>query len=229
MALADQNKGNSSQVSSNQDGPNVQLADCVKRNLRNAWCEPLHPPSVRAFEELSAMLTTDEVTKLVLDSGCGTGGSTKALAERYPEKTVIGVDRSAARLRQLPPGSLVARQGNCIWVRARLESFWRLVYGANWEVQKHYLLYPNPWPKSDQMNKRWHAHPVFPVVLALCDNIELRTNWDIYAEEFASVIEWSTGERPRVGQFSPIEPISPFERKYSASAHPLYRVRTLRV
>ena len=217
---------NSSQVLSNQDGPNAQLAECVTRHFNNAWREPLHPPSIRAFDELQALLNPGDERVLVLDSGCGTGESTQNLAELHPQKTIIGIDRSAARLRRLPMGCLATRQGNCIWVRARLESFWRLVYGAGWEVGKHYILYPNPWPKSDQLNKRWHAHPVFPVVLALCGNIELRTNWGIYAEEFSRVIGWSTGKQPDFGLINPERPISPFERKYAASAHQLYRLVT---
>ena len=168
MAASITSKGDSSTVSSNQQGPNPRLKECVGRHYQDAWREPLHSPSINAFEHLQGLLNSGDECRLILDSGCGSGKSTQALAAIYPEHVVICIDRSAARLRQLPPGGLTARQGNCIWVRARLETFWRLLYGAGWMVEKHYLLYPNPWPKSEQLRKRWHAQPAFPILLAIC-------------------------------------------------------------
>ena len=182
---------------------------------------------MRAFEETQKLLSAKERNGFILDSGCGTGESTVALATMHPGNIVIGIDRSAVRLRRVAANKLATREGNCVWVRARLETFWRLMLGANWGVEKNYFLYPNPWPKSEQMKKRWHAHPSFPVVLKLCRNIELRSNWEIYAEEFVRAIEWSGCDRPKVELFSAENTISSFEKKYAASGHKLYRVRTV--
>lgn len=226
MAMANYGAGKSRQVSSNQHGPHVRLKACVQGHYANAWCEPLHQASVSAFDALQELLEPAEQRRLVLDLGCGTGQSTVELAKLHPARIVIGVDRSEIRLHELPSGQLASRRGNCIWIRARLETFWRLVYGADWDVEKQYLLYPNPWPKSAQLKKRWHGHPVFPIVLAVCGNIELRCNWQIYAEEFARVVAWSGGNKAETELFSPEIPISPFERKYAASGHQLYRVCT---
>jgi tRNA G46 methylase TrmB len=224
MPAAIKNAGNSAPVSSNQAGPHARLEETVLRHYRNAWCEPLHKPSQLAFEELQSLLNPREPDRLILDSGCGTGTSTLALAELHPGSMVIGIDRSAARLRRIPGGSLAIRKGNCIWLRSRLETFWRLAYGAQWRVEKNYLLYPNPWPKSEQLKKRWHAHPVFPIVLALSGTIELRSNWRIYAEEFAAAMAFSGRSSAGVERFNPEYPISPFEKKYVASGHQLWRV-----
>ncbi len=226
MAVTIHKKGKSTPVQSNQNGPHARLRETVLRHYENPWCEPLHKPSVRAFYEMQILLRPGGQQGLILDSGCGTGTSTLALAEMHPGRIVIGIDRSAARLRRIPAGLLATREGNSIWVRARLETFWRLVYGMGWQVNKNYLLYPNPWPKSEQLKKRWHAHPVFPILLALSGSIELRTNWRIYAEEFALAAEVSGSPRPGVDRFSPENPISPFEKKYMASGHDLYRVYT---
>ena len=116
------------------------------------------------------------------------------------------------------------REGDCLWVRADLATFWRLAREAHWPVSHHYLLYPNPWPKPGQLQRRWHAHPVFPTVLELGGRLEMRTNWRIYAEEFALALEHYTGAAVRPSTLQVKEPVSPFERKYRDSGHPLYSV-----
>lgn len=155
---------------------------------------------------------------LVLDSGCGTGASTRWLAAANPGAMVIGVDKSADRLsrhgEQGPGYSLV---------RADLNDFWRLLRASEHRVSRHYLLYPNPWPKPRQLNKRWYASPAFPVILGLGGVLELRTNWSIYAEEFAAALALA-GVASDVESFTPDEPICPFEDKYAASGQTLYRL-----
>jgi hypothetical protein len=57
---------------------------------------------------------------------------------------------------------------NAILLRAELSDFFSLVaYESDWIVHSHYLLYPNPYPKSKHLKRRWHGHPIFPVMLSL--------------------------------------------------------------
>jgi tRNA G46 methylase TrmB len=57
---------------------------------------------------------------------------------------------------------------NAILLRAELSDFFSLVaYESDWIVHSHYLLYPNPYPKAKHLKRRWHGHPIFPVMLAL--------------------------------------------------------------
>ena len=55
----------------------------------------------------------------------------------------------------------------------------------NWRLIRHYLLYPNPYPKASQLRKRWYGSPAFPSLLALVGVLTVRSNWPIYVEEFA--------------------------------------------
>ena len=73
-------------------------------------------------------------------------------------------------------------------LQANLIDFWRLSVQTEWRLQKHYLLYPNPWPKKKHLQRRWHGHPVFPSILELGGELELRTNWKIYADEFNQAV-----------------------------------------
>ena len=205
-------------VQSNQPGPHRRLDQVVARHRDSAWRAPIHPASRSAYACFVSSL--DRNSPLVLDSGCGTAWSTARLAERYPEATVIGVDQSAARLARFCEPELA----NMRRIRARAEDFWRLLAADGIRPARHFLLYPNPWPKAAHLRRRWHGHPVFPDLLALGGVLELRTNWQIYAEEFCCAAGICGIDTPPVVSFSVDSPLTPFERKYAESGHRLYRL-----
>lgn len=219
--------GCSSRVRSKQEGVHPHLIKTVSRHLEAPWLAPIHHASREAFEQVCLLLGRDQEMPMILDSGCGTGQSTRHLARLHPESLVIGIDRSAARLDHGVRMEMPFRDGRCIWVRAELASFWRLAFGAGWRPAHHYLLYPNPWPKPSHLSRRWHGHPVFPTLLRLGGEIELRCNWHIYAEEFAAAAAEITGIASELDRIRGESPVSPFERKYLASGHELYRVRVV--
>jgi tRNA (guanine-N7-)-methyltransferase len=90
---------------------------------------------------------------------------------------------------------------------------------------RHSLLYPNPWPKKQHLGRRWHGHPVFPAVVALGGRFECRSNWRIYIDECAAALTQLTGLPVQTEAFDAVAPITPFEEKYRASGHALWRCR----
>jgi tRNA (guanine-N7-)-methyltransferase len=212
----------SREVQSAQIGIHPRLLETLQRHLRSAWQQPIHTPTLQAFERLRA-LGLDQSQAILLDSGCGTGESTLQLAAQYPAHCVIGIDQSAARLARLAPIG-IARHGNAILMRAELSSFWRLFVAAGWQADRHYLLYPNPWPKAAHLGRRWHGHPVFPTLLRSARSFELRTNWCVYAEEFAFALDYAGCSGATAEAFVCDEAMTPFERKYRDSGHELRRV-----
>jgi tRNA (guanine-N7-)-methyltransferase len=183
----------------------------------------LHGATCRAFEALAAELS-GENRPLILDSGCGTGESTRLLAERFPAALIIGVDKSSDRLSRVGAERFPWSEGNAIWLRGELSTFWRLALRAGWRLQRHYLFYPNPWPKPGHLQRRWHAHPVFPDLLKLGGRLEMRTNWRVYADEFAFVVNRLSGATVAPFCVEDAAAVSPFERKYRASGQALYSV-----
>lgn len=163
---------------------------------------------------------------LILDSCCGVGQSSIALARAFPDHYVIGVDQSASRLQRGKPGEGVLPD-NLDLVRADLVDYWRLMHAAGLRLARHYLLYPNPWPKIGHLSRRWHGHAVFPTLLALGGSLECRSNWRIYIDEFAFAVERLTGLAAACEVYSPDEALTPFERKYLDSGHTLFRTRVL--
>jgi tRNA (guanine-N7-)-methyltransferase len=110
-------------------------------------------------------------------------------------------------------------------IRGDLVDIWRILEDADIRLEKHFILYPNPWPKSQHLQRRWHAHAVFPAIIRLGGQLILRTNWEIYAREFADAVQIATGKRPALYQYFPGTFISPFEKKYFLSGHTLYEVK----
>eukprot|EP00804_Cyclotella_cryptica_P003718 CCRYP_008895-RA/>CCRYP_008895-RA protein AED:0.37 eAED:0.37 QI:146/0.5/0.33/1/0.5/0.33/3/0/435 len=165
----------------------------------------------------------DSRVKVILDSGCGTGRSSLIIGERYPDCVVIGIDRSLVRLNKNKEyRNKVDRTSNSdggnengdsqevqpiskniLLLRADLVDFWHLCLSSReWQqkvqILKHYLLYPNPYPKSSRLKSRFYAHPSFPLLMLTlmmdghdtCDRqMIIRSNWKGYLEEFATAVE----------------------------------------
>ncbi len=161
---------------------------------------------------------------LIIDAGCGVGLSTRKLAQQFPDAFVIGVDQSAHRLQRQTrwQGS---EPSNFITVRADLVDFWQRMALARIQPLRHYLLYPNPWPKKAQLQRRWHGHPIFPTLLRLGGHLECRSNWKIYIDEMALALTQLTGLEVPTEQWlvDPAIALTPFEQKYVTSGHTLWR------
>lgn len=236
--------GNSRPVRSAQRGPHDDLRARVLTHLASPWRRPIAFHTRAAFE-VAAARAAAHAGPVQLDAGCGNGTSTLQIAANAPQALVIGVDKSSARLGGSPPDAARARRGpiddglpelrptnrdhggNMLLLRADLRDFWRLALAADWRPARQVLLYPNPWPKPAQLARRWHAHPVFPFLVALGGTLELRSNWLAYVEEFAAALE--VCEVP--AQIAPLAMhdtagsiVSPFERKYLASGQTCWRL-----
>ena len=212
------NLGNSKPVSSNQSAVHENLEAIVTKHLCTTDRTPI-PDFVHDSFELMRKALSQTGLPLWLDSFCGTGISTRKLAEQNPNFCVIGIDQSEQRLKAEPPADLT----NCLLIRSDCDALWRLMAQHNIQTQRHTLFYPNPWPKASQFKRRVHGHASFKALLQISPNLELRTNWDIYALEFAQAL--TIARRPtELTSFVPKEPITRFEAKYVASQHRLWRV-----
>lgn len=208
--------GRSRVPQSAQTGPHEQLAALIERRRGQDFRKPVAPYSAEAFKVFAAVCRPD--APLIVDSCCGVGESTLHLAERFPDHFVLGVDQSADRLSRAP-----VLPANALLLRADMADIWRLLLDGGYRPARQYMLYPNPWPKIGQLARRWPAHPVFPQVLALGGVIECRSNWRIYVEEFALAARLLVSRNATVEAFVPEVPMTPFERKYLASGHALFR------
>ncbi len=211
--------GNSRRVVSNQTGLNASLEKVVHKHLSTEFKKPYHQPTVDAFNSLSEKLEGDS-RPLVFDSCCGVGESSVKIAQKHPDSMIIGLDKSIYRLSRTP----LAIPDNVILLQVDLNDFWRLAVDAGWKLSHHYLLYPNPWPKSKHFQRRWHGSAVFPSILKLGGILELRSNWKTYVDEFAASLDIAKIDT-EVEKYSSDESITPFERKYWASGQDSWRLK----
>lgn len=216
---------NSRPVSSSQTDAHAQLQHLIERHLAAPYQKPVMAHNRAAFAQFLQHWRSAGEPPLILDAGCGVGLSTYHLATQSPHCLVLGVDQSADRIdrQTLWPGPLPP---NALLLRAELADFWRLMLAERIPVARHYLLYPNPWPKIGHLGRRWHGHPVFPAAIALGGVIECRSNWPIYIDEFAAALRQLGVPGVRIESHQPIRPITPFEIKYLASGHALWRCRS---
>ena len=215
--------GNSRFISSAQTGPHRDLEAVVRRHMAHPFRKPVADYNREALAAaLAARAAWNTQAPLILDAGCGVGWSTLNLAQAFPDHFVIGVDQSLDRISRGKPMEMPA---NAVLIRADLVDFWRLLAGEGIRLARHYNLYPNPWPKIGHLARRWQGHAVFPVWKDLGGELECRSNWRIYIEEMAQALSLLSGQTVLAEAWQTAEPITPFEKKYLASGHELWRCR----
>ncbi|WP_240554920.1 tRNA (guanine(46)-N(7))-methyltransferase TrmB [Oceanicoccus sagamiensis] len=212
---------NSRIITSNQAGIHDSLEPVVRRHLNSRFRRPYPDYSLEVFEQAEQRASQYQ-GNLILDSYCGVGESTVNLARQYPEALVIGIDKSVVRLAKHDEHYRQSGVDNYLLLRADVDDFWRLAVDANWQLARHCVFYPNPWPKSSQLKRRVHGSPLFPSLLALKGEVELRSNWPVYVQEFAAALEIA-GFSAKSKPFTPEPVITPFERKYGESGQVLWR------
>jgi tRNA G46 methylase TrmB len=223
LAVKDAMFANSSPVNSNQENrPHRRLQEIVARHLAQPFLKPVTAYNQAAFNFSMDAWHVAGKPPLILDAGCGVGLSTYHLAIRFPDHFVIGVDQSAHRLSRIPDWNGRLPE-NCVRIRADLTDYWRLLHATGIATARQYLLYPNPWPKAAHVRRRWHAHPVFPVMAMIGGIFECRSNWPVYIEECASALTAVGAVNIEYGRYAPSEIMTPFERKYLASGHEVWR------
>lgn len=212
--------GDSKAIVSNQDGIHEKLTEIVEKHLATRSKKPYQAHTEQAFAEVNAIVQAFD-GDIILDACCGVGQSTRMLAKRYPDALVIGVDKSDNRIKRNVEDKWQAE--NFHLVRADLNDFYRMVVENQWQVKKHFILYPNPWPKSKHIQRRWHGSAVFPEIIAIGEEIELRSNWPIYLQEF-QVAAQIAGRKGQLSLVDDEEPLTPFEAKYIASGQQCWQL-----
>lgn len=197
-------------IDTNQHSLHQNLHKVVIKYLKGQSQKPISSYSQAAFAATQEWLGAWQ-GDLIFDSCCGVGESTSVIAKAHPNARVIGLDKSAVRINK--HHAYAVDRDNYLLVRADLNDFWRLALAQKWQLTKHFILYPNPYPKAAQLQNRWYASAALPDILKLGGLLEVRSNWPLYIEEFAEALKIAH-LNPQIQTFKAEQAITPFERKY---------------
>ena len=218
------NNNSPRRITDAQEGIHKNLARIVKKHFNNPHKKPIAKHTQEAFDTIRTKVETHlkQGQPLIFDSCCGTAMSTQIIALENPNALVLGIDRSAVRLAK---ETNLKCPENVILVQAECADFWKLAVDAGWQLQKHTILYPNPYPKSKHLKRRWHGHPAFPNLLALGGELELRSNWKVYMDEFCEAVNVLNDKNTccrGVEELAVTNPLTLFEKKYQENGQSLY-------
>jgi tRNA (guanine-N7-)-methyltransferase len=198
-----------------QNGPHKHLINIIGRNMQCEFRRPIPGHQYIAFKQIEQFV--EKIGRpIIIDSCCGTGHSSHKLSSQFPDHAIIGIDKSRARLSRSPKS-----KDNCLLIQGDVIDLWRLIAQTSWPIERHYLLYPNPWPKACHVKRRFYAHPIWPILVQLAPYLEIRCNWSLYAEE-AMIALGMLSQTPVLRQKIDSEYMSLFEKKYIEASCSLY-------
>lgn len=128
---------------------NILCADTMKKLKENGLIHILNNVycCIESYVDIPAGKTVE------LDLGCGKGGFSLALAERYPESLILSADIMIGRMRKLD--SRIRRRGfaNISLFRVEARHFVALVL-PDASIDRLHILCPDPWPKHRHRHNR---------------------------------------------------------------------------
>lgn len=168
-------------------------------------------------------LTTRVRGRLDIEIGCGVGLHAVDYCRKNPKRTLIAIDKSQVRYQKMM--DRIKKQSDVTnLIPIRENAIWFIAHEVqNNSVGNYFFLYPNPYPKKGQSNKRWHQMPFMQHVIdTLKKNgkIHLATNMKYYAEEAEEFFKdvWKLqliGKSEYQGlSNAPFSPRTHFEKKY---------------
>lgn len=166
---------------------------------------------------------------LDVEIGCGVGLHPLRCARRNPERQVIAFERTREKFAKFR-GRLAHHESlpNLLAVHGDAISW--IAHGISvGQVDRYFLLYPNPYPKESQRNLRFHEMPFFAHLLATLKpdgTLTLATNRRFYAEDARTRItgEWGMRLVDESLIASDAEPRTHFEKKYLLRGEPCWNL-----
>ena len=89
---------------------------------------------------------------IILELGCGRGEYTVGMAEIFPNKNFIGIDRKGARMWKGCKASIENNMSNVAFLRTQINHI--PYYFGNDEISEIWITFPDPQPKRSKANKR---------------------------------------------------------------------------
>lgn len=186
-------------------------------------------PAVIELRSITDRLDLEEIfgrrAPLHVDLGCGDGAFLVAMAQRYPEKSFLGIERLLGRVSS---AAHKIERGKIDNARVlRFETSYAVRYLLpNESVETFYLLFPDPWPKRRHQRRRVADEEFLNSIQAALipgGTFHVATDQRDYFEQ----IKASAGD-----QFDVVDladpartdlPLTKFEQRFRDRGEPIYR------
>lgn len=170
---------------------------------------------------------------IILELGCGTGAYTIALAERFPEKLVIGMDYQGERIWLASTETTSKNVPNAIFFNAHADHLTE--YFRPHELSEIWITFPDPHPKKRNIKKRLTAPKFlerYKTILNPEGIVHLKTDNKMLYEYTLEILQ--EFKYTIVGQIEDVHNKSSnellrdikttYEKKYLAEEKPIYYV-----
>jgi tRNA (guanine-N7-)-methyltransferase len=184
------------------------------------------------FRQLERGELCREGRPLEVDLGCGDGSFLMDLAQEYPERDFLGVERLLGRVRKVCKKITRRRLENARILR--LDS----KYVVEWllpreSISRLHLLCPDPWPKVKHHRRRLVQVDFLEAVRSvLVPNGEF-----LFMTDHEEYFRWAVARVAEFGKFEVIEwdeesffyPKTDFQRQWEAEGKVMWRLRCRKV
>ena len=156
-----------------------------------------------------------------LEIGCGVGFHPLARSRDFPDRTLVAIERTKERFQRFSrryenhgrPSNLLPVCSDAVsWITHRVPAR---------TLDTVFLLYPNPYPKPSQKNKRWCCMPFMGFLLERLKTnarLILASNCELYVREAQRSFQENWGQEDvslsPLGEEIRRTPRTHFEKKY---------------
>jgi tRNA (guanine-N7-)-methyltransferase len=162
---------------------------------------------------------------LHVDLGCGDGSFLCEMAQKFPNRNFLGIERLTKRVEKVHRKA--EKIENVRVLRADTLFAARYLLPKN-SVETFYLLFPDPWPKRRHQSRRIFTRDFLEAIAAALQKHGILRVATDQLDYFRQIERLSRAHRHfEVVDDANIFPLSKFERKFREQGAPIYRL-TLR-
>jgi tRNA (guanine-N7-)-methyltransferase len=173
------------------------------------------------FAPIDLVATFGRIAPLEVDLGCGDGSFLCELAQRYPERNFLGVDKLAGRVAKTCRKAIALENVRVLNLEISYAARYLLPEES---VETFYLFFPDPWPKRRHHRRRLVTRDFLDSIsraLVSRGSLRIATDQRDYFEQIERTVQ-NHSEFMIVGDVD--LPATKFERRFRQQGAPIYRL-----
>ena len=144
---------------------------------------------------------------IILDIGFGTGDSTIALQDMFPQHSILGIESYKPGIKNLLSKNIFVHHGDALEILEKINTN---------TISQIYMLFPDPWQKKKHRKRRLLNENTFKVIMSIIKKngfFHFSTDNINYALEAKAVINKVTSDNVAFSKNRGFRPITKFEKK----------------